>query len=130
VIRYRTGDIVRVAPSEASKVHNCNFLWLPEGVIGRVDNMVTIRGVNIFPSSIDSLLREVSAVSEYTVQVTRQGQLDQLAVTVEGSVEAGEQLEKLLTIKLGLRVPVQCVPLGTLPRSDGKSRRWQDLRSK
>jgi phenylacetate-CoA ligase len=90
--------------------------------------MVTVRGVNLFPSSIESFVRQVAGIGEFCVQVTRPSQLDHLAITVEGSSEAAQQLQKLLDQKLGLKTDVQCVQTGMLPRSDGKSRRWQDLR--
>ncbi len=125
VIRYRTGDIVKYArPTEG----RCRFWWLPEGVVGRVDNMVTIRGVNIFPSSIAELVREIPSIGEYRIVVTRDGPLDQLELDVEAEESARLSLEKLLTARLGLRIPVQIVTAGTLPRSEGKSQRWLDRR--
>lgn len=125
VIRYRTGDAVR---TERPTSGPCRFLWLPDGVVGRVDNMVTIRGVNVFPSSIDALVREDANIDEYRVRVTRSGQLDQLQLEVEASTEACEALEKRLTARLGLRIPVTRAQASSLPRSEGKSRRWQDER--
>lgn len=125
VIRYRTGDIVRVATAMSQK---CNFLWLPQGVIGRADNMVTIRGVNVFPSSIASLLGEFAGVNEYRAIVTRPEHMDQLELEVEGEHAQADEIEQLLNSRLGLRVPVRMLPQGSLPRSDGKSKRWQDLR--
>lgn len=125
VMRYRTGDIVKHQRPTAGR---CRFCWLPEGVIGRVDNMVTIRGVNIFPSSIAELVREVPSIDEYRVTVTRHGPLDQLELAVEAEEPARQTIEKLLTARLGLRIPVHIVPPGTLPRSDGKSQRWHDQR--
>jgi len=128
VIRYRTGDLVNIKGTTSSVNDRCGFLWLPDGVLGRVDDMVTVRGVNLFPSSIESFVRQVAGIGEFCVQVTRPSQLDHLAITVEGSSEAAQQLQKLLDQKLGLKTDVQCVQTGMLPRSDGKSRRWQDLR--
>lgn len=125
VLRYRTGDAVRTGPPPKE---DCRFLWLPEGVLGRTDNMVTIRGVNVFPSSIDAIVREFSNVSEYRVLVTRQDGLDQLRVDAESDPETREALEKAFNIRLGLRIPVHLVEHGSLPHSEGKSRRWQDAR--
>jgi phenylacetate-CoA ligase len=127
VIRYRTGDIVRLSFLQSHST-SCGFAWLPDGVIGRADDMVTIRGVNIFPSSIDSIVRSLSNIGEYQVQVWREGQLDQLSLTVEGSVEDSQQLEKQLLLKTGLRMVVQNVAIGSLPRSEAKSKRWIDRR--
>lgn len=128
VIRYRTGDVVRMSQRECPSPLQCNFRWLPEGIIGRVDQMITVRGVNVFPSSIDSLVRSIESIGEYRVTVTRAGQLDQLEIDVESSEPAAEPLEKLLALKLGLRVNVSEVPWGTLPQSEGKARRWIDQR--
>lgn len=125
VIRYRTGDAVRsVRPAEGA----CRFLWLPDGVVGRVDNMVTVRGVNVFPSSIDSIVRELTGVAEYQITVTRRDHLDELEIAAEASADTCRQVEKLLTVRLGLRIPVLSAPAGSLPRSEGKSRRWLDRR--
>lgn len=128
VLRYRTGDIVRLS-TRGSSLDRCGFAWLPEGAIGRADDMVTIRGVNIFPSSIDGLIRSVAAESEYQALVTRQDHLDQLSLKIESSVEVCEQIEKLLALRTGLRIPVVSAPLGSLPRSEAKSSRWKDQRS-
>ena len=79
-IRYRTGDIVRGyrqhdQPSE--------FLWLEGGVIGRTDDMLVIRGVNVFPSSIEAIVREIDATAEFRMIATRRDEMDQLSVEVE-----------------------------------------------
>lgn len=124
VFRYRTGDIVRRSAGSG----RCRFVWLPNGVVGRADNMLTIRGVNIFPSSIDAIVRDFAQLAEYQVIVTREGVLDQLRVDVEVEPASQHALEKMLTTRLGLRIPVTPVPLGSLPRSELKSRRWVDRR--
>ncbi|MEZ6138848.1 MAG: phenylacetate--CoA ligase family protein, partial [Pirellulaceae bacterium] len=130
VLRYRTGDVVN---AERPLSGDCRFLWLPQGVIGRADDMVTIRGVNIFPSSLDAIVREFPAISEYRACVTRREHLDELELEIEVLVgqEASVQalFEKLLTSRLGLRIPVRLAPTGSLPRSEGKSNRWQDRRA-
>lgn len=125
VIRYQTGDIVRTQPASNGR---CGFMWLPDGVVGRVDNMVTVRGVNVFPSSLDAILRDHQGVAEYRVLVTRTGHLDQLAIEAEASAEACQAIEKILSVRLGLRIGVTPVSANTLPRSEGKSRRWVDQR--
>ena len=127
VFRYRTGDIVRYQRMAEGR---CRFVWLPEGVSGRADNMVTIRGVNIFPSSIDAIVRELPSVAEYQVIVSRGGELDQLQVDVEADEATKLQLEKLLLTRLGLRIAVHQVAPNSLPRSELKSRRWIDNRAK
>lgn len=125
VFRYRTGDaVIANRPTDGE----CKFLWLPSGVVGRTDNMVTIRGINVFPSSIDAIVRKHADVSEYRVNVSRKEFLDQLDVEVEAPESCKAELEKSFSVHLGLRVPVHIVATGTLPRSELKSRRWQDLR--
>ncbi len=130
VLRYRTGDVVRSTRPDTGP---CRFLWLPDGVVGRADSMVTIRGVNMFPSSIDALVREMDSIDEYRVVISHQDDLDQLRVDIEAPdvetpAEARAELEKRFNTRLGLRIPVHLVEPGSLPRSEGKSRRWQDER--
>ena len=90
--------------------------------------MVTIRGINVFPSSIDAIVRKRPEISEYRVNVSRKDFLDQLDVEIEAPPECKDSLEKLFAVQLGLRVPVHIAEHGSLPRSEGKSRRWQDRR--
>ncbi len=125
LIRYRTGDVVRVdAPPT-----NCNFIWLPQGVVGRVDDMVTIRGVNVFPSSVDAIIRQVPGIHEYRVTVDREGALDRLQIEIEAETETQQShLRKLLATQLGLRIAVRSVPPASLPHSELKARRWIDAR--
>lgn len=125
VIRYRTGDVVI---AERPTSGHCRFLWMPQGVVGRSDNMVTVRGVNVFPSSIDAVVREFDGIAEYQVQVTRSAALDQLAISIEADEATQAELEKRLQMRLGLRIPVSLATPDSLPRSELKSRRWQDLR--
>jgi phenylacetate-CoA ligase len=127
IFRYRTGDVVRHEYINDERV-GCNFVWLPDGVVGRADDMVTIRGVNVFPSSIDAIVREVPGISEYRIIVSRRGELDQLQVEIEADEATQHQLEKNLASRLGLRIPVALAPLASLPRSELKSRRWIDQR--
>lgn len=126
VLRYRTGDAVLAErPSEGP----CKFLWLPKGVVGRTDNMVTIRGVNVFPSSIDAIVRDFADVQEYRVLITNQGQLDQIQIEAETTAVTQAELTRAFNVRLGLRIPVSIVEPGCLPRSEGKSRRWNDNRT-
>ncbi|MCA9191642.1 MAG: hypothetical protein KDB03_07770 [Planctomycetales bacterium] len=128
VIRYRTGDIVRVHSKANADAENCRFAWLPDGVIGRVDNMVTVRGVNVFPSSVEEIVRQLGGIQEYRVYVDRVGELDQLTLEVEASEAIIGELQKLFSIHLGLRIPVRQASAGSLPRSEAKSVRWIDRR--
>lgn len=125
VIRYRTGDLVD-ASYPTSGI--CRFLHLKGGIIGRADDMVIVRGVNIFPSSIAAVVERFPAISEYRVLVERRGQLDDLKLEVEADETTAGQVAQQLDIAIGLRVDTRAVPMGTLPRSDGKARRWIDMR--
>ncbi len=125
VIRYRTGDIVQAGYSDRN---DCNFLWLPGGVTGRTDDMATIRGVNLFPSSIDAIIREFKWIQEYRVIVSRRGELDEIRLEVEAPPESLADIMKRLDLVLGLRINVIAVPPNSLPRSEGKAKRWIDER--
>ncbi|GIX00899.1 MAG: coenzyme F390 synthetase [Pirellulaceae bacterium] len=125
LIRYRTGDVVEFArPTDGP----CRFVWLPRGVVGRADDMVTIRGVNVFPSSIDAIVRQFPQIAEYRVRIHRRGMLDELRIEIEGTEADRSGLERALLMRLGLRIPVHVVASGTLPRFEAKARRWIDER--
>ncbi len=126
VIRYRTGDIVQAGFSSRG---DCNFLWLGGGVTGRCDDMVTIRGVNLFPSSIDAVVREFASIQEYRVIISRAGALDEIRLEVEAPDTELTAISKRIDLTLGLRISVTSVPPNSLPRSEGKSTRWLDQRS-
>jgi phenylacetate-CoA ligase len=125
VIRYRTGDIVRprFTPSEDN-----HFTLLEGGVLGRVDDMLIVRGVNIFPSSLEQIVRAFPEVVEFRCIAMRQGSLDELLVEVEDRLENPERIARELQLRLGLRIDVRCVPLGSLPRFEGKGKRFHDQR--
>src|SRR6266853_337214 len=80
-IRYRTGDLVR--HGGYSCTCGRTFLMLPGGVLGRVDDMLIIRGVNVYPSALANILHRFPEVSEYRVIVTSEGPMDEIALQVE-----------------------------------------------
>ena len=125
VFRYCTGDIVQASYSDRG---DCNFLWLSGGVTGRADDMVTIRGVNLFPSSIEAVAREFASIQEYRVVLSRNGELDEIRVEVEAPEEELTGISKRLDLVLGLRIVVTSVPANSLPRHEGKAKRWHDKR--
>lgn len=125
-IRYRTGDIVRGYRRHG---HASRFLWLDGGVLGRADDMMVIRGVNIFPSSIEAIVREVEATAEFRIIARRRDEMDQLELEVETDEPQAERLASLLRNRLTMRVDVCPVPPGTLPRFEAKARRWVDRRA-
>jgi phenylacetate-CoA ligase len=124
-IRYRTGDIVR---GYRQHDYDCRFLWLEGGVLGRADDMMVVRGVNVFPSSIEAIVREVDAVAEFRMIATRSDEMDQLALEIETDDRAAAELTALLRDRLAMRVGVRVVDSGSLPRFEAKSRRWIDRR--
>ena len=125
-IRYRTGDVVR---GYRHHQRSSPFLWLEGGVLGRGDDMLVIRGVNVFPSSIEAIVRELDATTEFRMIASRLEEMDQLEIEVEAEESLARRLRGLLRDRLALRVPVTCVPSGSLPRFEAKSRRLVDRRS-
>jgi phenylacetate-CoA ligase len=125
-IRYRTGDIVR---GYRQHEHPCRFLWLDGGVIGRADDMVVVRGVNVFPSSIEAMIREIEPINEFRIIVSRRDEMDQLEIEIEADPSRANQLSELLRDRLAMRVPVSSVPPQSLPTFQAKARRMIDRRS-
>ena len=125
VIRYRTGDLVR--PTWQKEGAN-RFVLLEGGVLGRADDMMIIRGVNIFPSSIEQILRSFPEVVEYRMTARRAGQMDSLSVEVEDRLGKPQRIAKELHLRLGLHVDVRVVPTGTLSRFEAKGKRFVDQR--
>jgi phenylacetate-CoA ligase len=118
LLRYRTGDLVKrdlATPGFA----------LAGGIIGRADDMVVVRGVNLFPSGVDAVVRSVPGISEYQVETSRRGALVELALAIESADDfAASQLEAALSSAFSLRIPVRRVAAGSLPRFELKARRW------
>jgi phenylacetate-CoA ligase len=117
LLRYRTGDLVRRAATDG--------FVLDGGIMGRTDDMVVVRGVNVYPAAVDAVVRGLPGIGEYRVHVTRRGQMHELAL--EAEAESGEvigQLERALTAAFNLRIPVTHAAAGSLPRFELKARRW------
>jgi phenylacetate-CoA ligase len=118
VLRYRTGDLVRRSPEAPGAVFE-------GGIIGRVDDMVVVRGVNVYPSAVDAVVRSVRAIGEYKVEVARSGALHEIVVTAECPNEAARaELESAFHQAFALRIPVRNTAHGSLPRFTMKARRW------
>ena len=124
-IRYRTGDVVVVG----TRVCGCGrtFLMLPGGIIGRTDDLLILRGVNVYPSAIEAIVR-MFEVGEFRLVLTREGALDALTVEVEASDGVAESLSRAFRERLGVRIQAQVVPLESLPRWELKARRVVDAR--
>jgi phenylacetate-CoA ligase len=133
LIRYRTGDSVRLAPHHgAGGPCECGRfdVALEGGILGRVDDMVVVRGVNIYPTAIEQIIRGFHEVAEYQVQITRRGALTEMHVVVEPAREAKNiavlvaNIEKALQTSFSLRIPVTTAAQGLLPRAEMKAKRW------
>jgi phenylacetate-CoA ligase len=125
-LRYRTRDVVQRGP--ASCPCGLTTLTLPGGVLGRVDDMLIVRGVNIYPAGIEDVLRGIAGVAEFRITLRTAGALDEIELAVECADAVVPQVESALRQALGLRVPVQAVAAGSLPRFELKARRVVDLR--
>jgi len=125
-IRYRTRDLVQRGPTACPCGRT--YLTLPGGVLGRVDDMLIIRGVNVYPSGIEDALRSIPAVQEFRVTVFKVGELDEIELEVECPPEVVPQVEATLRKALSLRIPTRAVAPGALPRFELKARRIVDRR--
>jgi phenylacetate-CoA ligase len=129
-IRYRTGDRVRLVRDPCGCGRS--FHRLDGGVIGRVDDMLIVRGVNVFPSAIENIVRGFDGVSEFVVNVYREHEMDEMEIRVEARMEDDTALvraiEHQIHIGLGFRPIVSSAAVGTLPRFELKSRRVFDRR--
>lgn len=132
VIRYRTGDRVRIA--EAPSSDGRTFGRLEGGIIGRVDDAMTVRGINVFPSAIENVVRRFAEIGEFAADVYRRDELDELELKVEVSGPEPDAVAAALKSEIrdsiGVRPTVLAVPHGTLPRFDLKARRFTDHRSR
>ena len=128
LLRYRTGDLVRcsVEPDPGGRV----LRWFQGGILGRVDEMVIVRGNNVYPSSIEAVVRELPEIVEFQLELRTVREMRELSVVIEPAANAGvnseslsEQLRSLLGSRLGFSVDVRVVEPGSLPRAEMKSRR-------
>jgi phenylacetate-CoA ligase len=125
LIRYRTGDLACVDDTPCGCGRT--FARLRGGILGRADDMVIVRGVNIFPSAIEGVLREFPQVSEFRIEVFSERSMDELRVLLDPQPGADADLAKRVADRLQdrllLRVPCNLVPEGSLPRWELKARR-------
>lgn len=131
LLRYRTGDLVVAAPPGRCECGS-NDMALPGGILGRSDDMVVVRGVNVYPGAIEEVLRAAGGVAEYRVRVSNtEGGMTELSIEVEPEPDAvtapvglAHRIEARLREALSLRIPVSVAPAGSLPRFEMKARRW------
>ena len=134
VIRYRTRDLTRLLPGTARSMRRM------DKITGRSDDMLIIRGVNVFPSQIEELiLRAKTLAPHYQLEVSRDGHMDALKVLVEaraGGMDAdaraatGKALQHAIKVNVGISTRVTVQEPGAVARSEGKAKRVVDLRPK
>lgn len=135
-IKYRTHDLVRLV---AEPDHGCGwtFAHLPGVVLGRSDFMVTIRGVNVYPTAVENLIGEVGGLSNhYELHISREAGFDRMLVRVEAGPEAaaerdalGRALSEYLHASLGVRLETDVMEPEALPRYELKTKRIFDHRA-
>jgi phenylacetate-CoA ligase len=130
LIRYRTGDHVRLTRGRKCACGRW-FARLEGGILGRIDDMFTVRGNNVFPTAIEAVIRRFPEVAEFRVTVTSGAGLASVAVEVEPTPPAmasGDLLAKrvasALQESLSFRADVSAVPTGALPRFEMKAKRF------
>jgi phenylacetate-CoA ligase len=122
LVRYRTGDRVRLAQEPCACGRT--FARLPGGILGRLDDMLIVRGVNVFPAAIEGIVRRFPAVDEFQIEVFRAGALDELRVLLEvEDASTAIAVREAFRVDLGLRLEVTAVPPRSLPRYELKAQR-------
>jgi phenylacetate-CoA ligase len=134
VLRYRTGDLVRAIPRGESCACGRSDLALAGGILGRADEMVIVRGVNLYPSAVEEVLRGFPEIAEYQVNVDNSRSLAEFRLMVEPRPDCAEpaalmaRVQETLQRVFNLRMPVTQAPPGSLPRFEMKARRWKFAR--
>jgi phenylacetate-CoA ligase len=126
VIRYRTGDLVEVNLNEC--VCGRTFARFEGGIVGRADDMVTVRGVNVFPSAVENIIRRYQEVDEFRVTVSAVREMDEMDVEIELSNGANaalaDSIAQAIDTALSFRPNVRVVERDTLPRFELKAKRF------
>lgn len=129
VVRYRTGDLVHLTRSPC----RCGrtLARIRGGVLGRADDMMIVRGVNLYPSGVDDVLRSVAGVVEYEVEIRHTDGLDDLLIKVETDETPWGDVERELTAgfrsRFNLRIDMVEAPAGSLPRYELKASRYKRI---
>jgi phenylacetate-CoA ligase len=124
LIRYRTGDLGVLSREPCT----CGRSWgrLMGGVLGRADDMITIRGINVFPSAIENVVRRHPQIVEFAIEVYRHREMHELRLKLEiegGANSVIERLQEEISADLRIRAVIERVEAGSLPRFELKSRR-------
>ncbi|MEM7146151.1 MAG: AMP-binding protein [Verrucomicrobiota bacterium] len=124
LLRYRTGDLVRKAYDDDGG------LLLDGGILGRVDDMVVVRGVNVYPTAIERVVRRFDEIAEYRVVQSEVDSMTELKIEIEpmealtDGADLADRVQAAMQDAFALRVPVETVMPDTLPRFEFKAKRW------
>ncbi|MFQ5703791.1 MAG: phenylacetate--CoA ligase family protein [Gemmatimonadales bacterium] len=127
VIRYRTGDLVELlrTPCECGR----STAHLRGGVLGRIDDMMVVRGINVFPTALENIVREFDEIDEFEVAVRQTAQMADLQIRIEVTAEnpglVRDELGRRVHDKLNLKPSVELVEQQTLPRYELKAHRFK-----
>jgi phenylacetate-CoA ligase len=128
VLRYRTGDLVELTPEPCACGRT--LARIKGGVLGRADDMLIVRGVNLYPSTIDNLIRALPSIVEYEVEIRKVGGMDDLLLKIEINDREPFQVvrQELLAAfrsQQNIRVSIEQAERGSLPRYEFKARRYK-----
>ncbi len=127
LLRYRTGDLVELVRGGCPCGRHTAYLR--GGVKGRIDGMVVVRGINVFPSALENIVREFPEITEFEVTVERHLEMAELALKIEVTAESPERTAQALQSRihryLSLRPRVEVAEAGSLPRYELKARRFK-----
>ncbi len=132
LLRYRTGDLVEKGAYDIASgaCAGDRGTLLRGGILGRLDEMIIVRGVNIYPAAIERIVRRFPEVAEFQVQESRRASMSELLVRIEvvegvaGAQGIARAIEGEFTNAFAMRIPVEVVEAESLPRFEFKSRRW------
>jgi phenylacetate-CoA ligase len=129
LLRYRTGDLVQRAAALPCACGRFD-LALEGGILGRTDDMVVVRGVNLYPSALEDVIHRFPMVAEYRAELYTERAMQEIRLQVEPAPECPDpahllhELEVALRAAFNLRIPVHLAEPGSLPRFELKARRW------
>lgn len=126
LLRYRTGDLVKPV---AINDEDSGTFALEGGIIGRADDMVVVRGINLYPSAVDAVLRSFKEIGEYRVEIAKRESMMQASLSIENLSDCEDEdlklaLQKKLREVFSLRIHVEVLKAGTLPQFKMKAKRW------
>jgi phenylacetate-CoA ligase len=122
VVRYRTGDVVCVETNSCP----CGrpFMRLKGGILGRTDDMIHVRGNNVYPSALEAIIRRYPEIAEYKIAIDESLAMTQVRIDIEAPESAlADKVARDIQEELLFRAEVLAVPLGSLPRFEMKARR-------